>query len=38
MNGGDKASPLDHLYLKNVLLKFIVAATQGHIEQASQNS
>lgn len=34
----DKASPLDHLYLKNVLLKFVVAATQGHIEQASRIS
>ena len=28
-NGG----PIDHLYLKNVLLKFIVAATQGRLEQ-----
>ena len=36
MNGSDKAGPIDLLYLKNVLLKFIVAAAQGHVEQVNE--
>ena len=39
MNGvgtsNGNGTPIDHLYLKNVLLKFVVAATQGQIEQVS---
>lgn len=35
MNGNGSSSPIDHLYLKNVLLKFVVAATQGHVEQVT---
>lgn len=35
-NGGD-GGPVDHIYLKNVLLKFVVAATGGKIEQVRRS-
>lgn len=38
MNGSSKGIAIDHLYLKNVLLKFIVAATQGQAEQVISSS